>query len=371
MSGKKFKFDAVSHVGAVRTNNEDMAYVFGAKIRDDASRSMVETGKDTRFAAVIADGMGGYGGGEVASEMTIDSFDRFLLSLGEGLDTLDVIMAVKQWGKEINSSIMAAAATNLELNNMGTTFSGFFTYDNRVFLLNAGDSRVYRFRDGNLYQLSTDHSERQRLNDSTLPSNLIYNALGIPDAFIDVTEFDTKWPMVDGDIYLVCSDGLSDMISDDEISAILENHGNANALVEAAIEAGGRDNCTVILVQFSATEDEATVQESVINESENNEQETMGNEQLPPLPVVDDFPMMEPLLPPPAPPMPPIPPVPSKDKNSGTKETFYDEDGKPIAPPLPSQIGSENEPVGKPSLLQRCKNAINAFRANPNPPHQD
>lgn len=251
----KIKYDAVSHVGAVRTNNEDMALVFGAFIRDDAQRSMVPMQKRPRFSALIADGMGGYGGGEVASEMTLQSFDEFLTSLPDGLGRDDVVAEAKQWFARNNAAVMARAATSAELANMGTTLTGIFTYGPFDFLINAGDSRVYRFRFDTLRQLSTDHSERERLGDPTVPSNLIYNAVGIPDAFLDVRCLNEEFPMVDGDTYIICSDGLCDMISDEKIEQLLAEGADARRLVDAAIEAGGRDNCTVIMLQVSIPDD--------------------------------------------------------------------------------------------------------------------
>lgn len=387
----KFRFDVVSNVGVVRTNNEDMAYIFGAKIRDDERRSMVPVDSTTRFAAVIADGMGGYGGGEIASEMAVDSFDGFLLSLGENMEPLDVIIAAKQWVKDVNNQILTRGASNPELTNMGTTLTGIFTYNGESYLMNCGDSRVYRFRDGNLYQLSVDHSERERLQDYSLPSNLIYNALGIPNAFIDVTAMRSKWPMVDGDVYLVCSDGLSDMISDDDISEILENKGNAQSLVDAALAAGGRDNCTVILLQVSITDDEpeenltanekdgetqemadrlSDVKDSIDTagqeSQENNKEPESEDVKLPPLPVVNDIPYMN--LPDPSVSRSAeavLPPAETPGATSIETREFYDEDGNRIILNEPPKFGSDGKLSRKTSLLQRFKNAVNAFRADP------
>lgn len=360
----KFRFDVVSNVGVVRTNNEDMAYVFGAKIRDDEMRSMVPVDNTTRFAAVIADGMGGYGGGEIASEMAVDSFDGFLLSLGENMEPLDVIMAAKQWAKDVNNQILTRGASNPELTNMGTTLTGIFTYNGESYLMNCGDSRVYRFRDGNLYQLSVDHSERERLQDYSLPSNLIYNALGIPNAFLDVTAMRSKWPMVDGDVYVVCSDGLSDMISDDEISAILENKGNAQSLVDAALAAGGRDNCTVILLQVSITDDEPE-EPLAANEKEGEAQERAADQLSEAKDSIDTADTAGQVPPEnnkePEPEAVKLPPQPVVDETC----EFFDEDGHRIILNEPPKFGSDGEPGRKTSLLQRFKNAVNAFLADP------
>lgn len=252
----KIRYDVVSDVGRVRANNEDMALVFGAFIRDDAQRSMVPMRSRPRFTALIADGMGGYGGGEIASELTLRSFDRFITALPAGMSARETSQAVKEWFRMNHEDVLARAATSEELRSMGTTLTGFFTYGPLEFMLNAGDSRVYRWRYETLRQLSTDHSERERTGDPTVPPNLIYNAVGVPGAFVDVTNITDEMPMIDGDVYVICSDGLCDMISDDEIAEILARGGGARELVDAALEAGGRDNCTVIVLHVSIPEEE-------------------------------------------------------------------------------------------------------------------
>ena len=114
-------------------------------------------------------------------------------------------------------------------------------------MVNIGDSRTYRLRYDYLKQLTTDHSERERMGDESVPSNLIYNALGAEGAFIDVLQ--TK--IVAGDKFIVCSDGLTDMIGDEAIEKILSQGGDAEALVTAAKEAGGLDNITVIIMEVA------------------------------------------------------------------------------------------------------------------------
>lgn len=265
----KIRYDVISDVGRVRANNEDMALVFGAFIRDDAQRSMVPMRSRPRFTALIADGMGGYGGGEIASEMTLRSFDRFISAVPSDMSAREMVQAVKDWFRMNQDEVLARAATSEELRSMGTTLTGFFTYGPWEFMLNAGDSRVYRWRYETLRQLSTDHSERERTGDPAVPPNLIYNAVGVPGAFVDVTNITDEMPMIDGDVYVICSDGLCDMVSDDGIAEILSRGGGARELVDAALDAGGRDNCTVIVLHVSIPEeDEESPQPETAEEPE-------------------------------------------------------------------------------------------------------
>jgi len=268
----KIRYDIISDVGRVRSNNEDMALVFGAFIRDDAQRSMVPMHIRPRFTALVADGMGGYGGGEIASEMTLRSFHEFLNALPAGLTPREVTQSVKDWFRVNQEAVLAKAASDPELNQMGTTLTGIFTYAECEYMLNAGDSRVYRWRYDTLRQLSTDHSERERTGDPTVPSNLIYNAVGVPGAFIDVTNLTSEMPVIDGDVYVICSDGLCDMIDDDRIAAILAEGGGARELVDAALEAGGRDNCTVIVLHVAIPEEDTAPQETPEEEAPHAEQ---------------------------------------------------------------------------------------------------
>lgn len=258
----KIRYEVVSDVGHKRSNNEDMALVFGSFVRDSELSSMVPMARRPRFTALVADGMGGYGGGEIASEMTLHSFNTFIGALPPDLSPREVAQVTKEWFRVANDDVIARAATDPALTNMGCTLTGIFTYGQTDYMINAGDSRVYRWRYRALRQLSTDHSERERSGDSSVPSNLIYNAVGVSGAFVDVTNLTDEMPVIDGDVYIICSDGLCDMVTDEVIAKILDGGGTAADLVDAALDAGGDDNCTVIMLTVSIpTQEEAPIAE--------------------------------------------------------------------------------------------------------------
>ena len=246
---------AVSNLGCVRSNNEDMALITGTILRDNEYSARFKINDSSRFTAIVADGMGGYGGGEIASEMAIRAFDQFILNLPPDLDNIQILREINDWFDSTHN-LICAEQTKPGLANMGCTFTGIFSYQGHLYMLNSGDSRVYRLRGDILKQLSTDHSERERLKNPDIPSNLIYNALGVPNAFIDKTLLDSDFPPCDGDIYIICSDGLSDMCPDSTIEQITSQFGHAAAkpLLEAALNAGGRDNCTIITLQIKIEE---------------------------------------------------------------------------------------------------------------------
>lgn len=237
----RLRFEIVSHAGLVRTQNEDMAYAGGQTVRDDSDAFEFDIPDEgMKFGAVVCDGLGGREEGEKASALACSMFDTFVEALPAGLEPNDVIMRLKRWAQTANDAIMAESHGN----GMATTLTGLLLYFDQTYILNCGDSRIYRLRYDNFRQLTRDHSERNRLNDPSAPANLMYNCLGIPEAFIDITPA----KIVEGDQYIICSDGLSDVVSDADIQ---RNISSAQALVDASLAAGAPDNVTVITLKFT------------------------------------------------------------------------------------------------------------------------
>lgn len=256
MSGK-LRYFAISDVGCRRENNEDMAYAAGQIVRDGRDEGEVELprpsmaiGESGPLGSIpvgfaVADGMGGYEGGEVASEIVIRSFGNFVKKR-QGTGDAENIATLKRWADDANQLVYETAELRPELKDMGTTFVGLVFGVRKAMLINAGDSRCYRLRHGILKQLSTDHSERERRGgDMSVPGNIIYNAMGDKegDFFSDVTVLQP----LEGDLYLLCSDGLSDLVGDDDIEAWAED---PERLVEMAKEAGGKDNVTIVTIKL-------------------------------------------------------------------------------------------------------------------------
>lgn len=227
---------------------------------------------DTMGFVVLADGMGGYKAGEVASEMAVLSITAELkealanqrpgqvdLALGQQAEAQLILNAVKS----ANEVIYSVSQTQLQCAGMGTTLVvGLFT-NNRLLVGHIGDSRMYRLRNQVLSQITEDHSLLQEQINSGLITveqakysankNLVTRALGVdPEVELELNECDVEV----GDIYLLCSDGLSDLVEDESIqtalntlSSNLENA--AEALVQMANDNGGKDNISVILVKVN------------------------------------------------------------------------------------------------------------------------
>lgn len=234
-------YEVISDVGLYRKNNEDMALVMQQTVRDDSDSFSFEIPEgDFKFAAIVCDGLGGHANGEVASEMACLSFRDFTDSLPEGLDDNALVQAVKQWFRKINEDIINASPGA----KMCTTLTGVLIYGETALILNSGDSRTYRQRHNSIKQLTVDHSEQVQMPDSDTPSSRIYNCLGLPGAFVDVKI--TR--VIPGDSFLVCSDGLSGMISAETMNA---EFNSATALLQSALIGGGWDNVTIIVLKFS------------------------------------------------------------------------------------------------------------------------
>jgi protein phosphatase len=241
-----YEFNSQTHPGLLRENNEDaVAY-------DEACG-----------VAVLADGMGGYNAGEVASDMTIQSIKadlcRWMAEHGETASVNAVRQAVSESVALANAAVFHASNANTQYAGMGTTLVMGVFLPGQVVVGHIGDSRCYRLRDRKLTQISKDHSFLQEQIDAGLITpeqaavssnrNLVTRALGIDDEVqLEVHEHRVEA----GDLYLFCSDGLTDMVPDLPIAKILETEASleqkAKQLINAANAHGGRDNITVLLV---------------------------------------------------------------------------------------------------------------------------
>ena len=245
---EQFSISAVSRIGCIRSNNEDMVLVWDQYIRNDSYRTEIYPSSHDRFVIAVADGMGGHNAGEVASQETLTNLHFFINDMPVGLTSGALNEMMIEWLNSINKIIESKGVSNPSLCEMGTTLVGIIYYGHKYYWLNCGDSRLYRFRDGHLLQLSTDHS-LNNVTGTKKHSNIITNCIGAGchHSFIDMFEFTED--VLQGDIFVLCSDGLNDMIPDSEIERLLTNGSEANELCQAAIDAGGFDNVSVCVIK--------------------------------------------------------------------------------------------------------------------------
>ena len=244
-----YQFCALTDQGRVRGNNED-AYALD----------------DVVGLAVLADGMGGYNAGEVASQMACASIQREMRrwfgadGSGSEISPQDIRRALARSVTQANAEVLKAARGNSSYTGMGTTLVAGVFHAQELVLGHIGDSRCYRLRGNEFMQLTRDHSLLQEQIDAGLLTpeqaatatyrNLVTRALGVDAAvMLEVHEHQVE----PEDLYLMCSDGLSDMLRDAEIARILASstslEAGAKALIAQANERGGRDNITVVLAQ--------------------------------------------------------------------------------------------------------------------------
>lgn len=235
---------AASRVGCVRNNNEDMVFAYDKFVRSEAYQTEFMTENVDRFVIALADGMGGHLAGEVASADTLENLRFFVSDMPKGLSVSEVNKAMEVWLESIHKIVTSKGHADPSMEGMGTTLVAVIYYEGKYFWINCGDSRLYRLRDGKLAQLTTDHS-LNTLRGEKRHSNIITNCIGAgcKHTYMDMVEFTDDFRH--GDVYMVCSDGLSDMVSDDVIEQMMINGVSANRLCEAAIEKGGFDNVSV------------------------------------------------------------------------------------------------------------------------------
>ena len=241
---------AASRTGCVRSQNEDMILVDNQFIRDDTYRKQAVLDNDDRLLVALADGMGGHNRGDIASNDVLHNLQYFFFDIPSCLSAGDFNEAIVGWLESINNYVASKGRADEQFKGMGTTLVGFTYYNHDFYSMNCGDSRLYRFRNHQLVQLSTDHSLSNMVVGEKR-KNIITNCIGggCISSYIDMVQMTDD--VISGDTYILCSDGLTDMLSDEEISILMEQQVDADTLCDAAIEAGGLDNvsCCVITVK--------------------------------------------------------------------------------------------------------------------------
>jgi PPM family protein phosphatase len=254
MDGKRVRFSGDTNVGMKRDHNEDSFYL----------------PVDERLA-IVADGMGGHASGEVASRMAVEAIVGyfqateteqqitwpFKVDRGNSHDINRMTLAIKL----ANQQIFEAAEHKTECHGMGTTVVGALFLDDVLIIGHVGDSRLYRIREGAIDQLTEDHSllndyvRMKRLSESEIAAfphkNVIVRALGMKGSVeVDIL---IEHPRI-GDLYVLCSDGLSGMVSDADIASLAIEEGDLDKLCERLIGSananGGIDNITVVCARL-------------------------------------------------------------------------------------------------------------------------
>lgn len=254
---------AVSDKGVQRDANEDMISLCGELIRDTNIEKHLVVDTDAIAYALVADGMGGHEKGEYASEYALSQIKEHLDEI-QHFD-IDFPVLVERIGHELNTEAKAQG----QARPMGCTLTGMIWFRGQTWLVNAGDSRTYRLRNGLLKLLTEDEDLNHRYGEDLGDSGLaLYNCIGGGcESKIRTEDYSDK--LTAGDMLLICSDGLTDMVSDEDIERVCANAMDpARALTDLANANGGADNISVVIVTIGSEVEEEEEEEIVHAESQ-------------------------------------------------------------------------------------------------------
>jgi protein phosphatase len=274
-AGVSVEFGALSDRGLVRSDNQDHYIIVRRRRERDVLLSNVPVERLNRnqqesYSLAVADGLGGRAFGDMASIVALcaawdlgSSEIKWPVKMNRSESGELKLKATVLFGL-LDRALRSAAKTQPELSGMCTTLTVCYTTGPELFVLHAGDSRAYLYRGGALRRLTRDHTLAQEMIDAgfvepqSYPEmserHVLTNCLGVGSVKVDVEHHQ----LADGDRLLLCTDGLTDMVSEGEIAALLDAHPRPDdacrALVDRALDCGGRDNVTVVLASYTIPE---------------------------------------------------------------------------------------------------------------------
>ena len=274
----KVDFGALSHAGKVRKNNEDHFLVtrLGRSVEplmtNMPAGQLPERLEEYGYGMLVADGMGGAAAGEVASRMAINLLVKLIIDTakwGRRIDEQEaeaLMERLENYYNAIHSELVRQGEIDPSIAGMGTTLTVAYSFCSDLFVAHVGDSRAYLVREGQLRQLTRDHTVAQKLaDDGSIPQeavakhrlrHVLTNVLGGHSGPL-VTEIE-QFQLADRDRLLLCSDGLTDMVDDATIEAALQKIESSQEacekLLDLALNAGGNDNITIVLARYGFSE---------------------------------------------------------------------------------------------------------------------
>jgi len=274
-SSVQIDVSGLTHPGKVRARNEDHFIVtrigrfLETVITSLPPGEVPERAEEAGYAMIVADGMGGHAGGELASRMAISGLLKLALAMPDWIFRLDGTVATdatrrsKRRFRDLHTLLIEHGKQDQAFRGMGTTLTAARTMGRHLQIVHVGDSRAYLLRDARLLRLTRDHTYVQLLVDSgqltekqaagSGARHLLANALGgvSEDVEVDVDQL----KLASGDRLLLCSDGLTDLVDDDTIRQVLidcrESAEACRRLVDLALAAGGKDNVTVVIATYT------------------------------------------------------------------------------------------------------------------------
>jgi serine/threonine protein phosphatase PrpC len=273
-SNVRIELAGLSHIGKVRPNNEDQFLIARMRKSLEVLASTQPYQGDAAlpdregYFVMVADGMGGRAGGERASAMVVEEAKKHILQTAKWFFSLDDpdeevrLRMLRESLERLDRQLIEEAQNDPSLFGMGTTLTAASLVGPDVFIVHVGDSRAYLLHDGHLEQLTTDHTLTQKYVDLGILKpeeakrhrlrHVLTNAIGGKPGVVGEIQ---KVRVSDGDRILLCTDGLTDGVTDAHIAEILTRHSDSkqacHALIDAALDKGGRDNITVVVAAYA------------------------------------------------------------------------------------------------------------------------
>ncbi len=240
----QYQITSISDRGRVRANNEDHILVDG-EIFNDAHKQWTSSFEQRGLLVAVADGMGGHNAGEVASKMVLESLHNCIADINPAVALPEFEDTLVLWLESIHQEMEKAGNEDSGLRGMGTTLTGLFFGHARIFCFHAGDSRAYSFHKESLQLLTIDHTVNTLPGMPERRSNLLLNCISAScQPRLDIAEI----KHLPGSSYLLCSDGLTDMVSEKKMAELITRPAIAS-LVDEANNNGGRDNISLIFLK--------------------------------------------------------------------------------------------------------------------------
>lgn len=247
----RLQIHSVSHVGYKRDRNEDYVYTGLRTLRDDEAVHELEVNPSTPLFFAVADGLGGAAAGEVASEVAVHAFCEGVASLRSDTGPREIERAFKDLTKKTQDTLHRMGCEDPSLSGLGTTLTGVLLLQGSWYWVHVGDTRLYRFRDNALRQVSRDHTLRELTSDVRIPPHILANCFGggSEDVYCDVGVLPSMQP--ERDALLLTSDGLHDYVPHRRLEELLVQHPENPVpyLLKAGLDVGGIDNISCLYIR--------------------------------------------------------------------------------------------------------------------------
>jgi protein phosphatase len=247
----RLQIQSVSHVGYKRDRNEDFVFTGIRTLRDNEAVHELAVDPDTPLFFAVADGLGGAAAGEVASEVAVQVFREGLSSLNPDSSPLDIERTFRALTKKTQETLQRMGYKDPSLSGLGTTLTGVLFLRGSWYWVHVGDTRLYRFRDSTLTQVSRDHTLRELSGDRRIPPNILANCFGggSEEVYCDVGVLPSV--QAQRDALLLTSDGLHDYVPHHRLEELLVQHPENPVphLLKAGLDMGGVDNISCLYIR--------------------------------------------------------------------------------------------------------------------------